>query len=215
MIIGSDHEREGAKGRTESGKRHGQWHEIACGEVTNINRETELPDDYLPIRRRSDPARVSDYQSRHFFGCIFKPKLMVELTSPANLPENGMHMEKVGVDVVATGRPAGTGREQLVSYARERGMHLLVARMRPRHARDTVFELVFSEGRFNTLIEDLVLYTQGCSRWFLCPARGDMLYFNLSRTGIEPQASPPWVSRQERVAGFRDAGTLLAGAVGE
>lgn len=149
------------------------------------------------------------------FGCIFKPKLMLELTSPANLPEVGMHMENVGVDVVATYQPANTGREQLVSYARERGMHLLVARMRPRHARDTVFDLVFSEGRFNTLIEDLVLYTEGGSRWFLCPTRGDTLHFYLSRTGIEPQVSTPWGTRQECVKGFRDAASILAGAVGE
>lgn len=150
-----------------------------------------------------------------FFGCIFKPKLMVGLSCPAGLPEDGMHMEGCHVDVVATYQPVGTGREQMMSHARKRGMHLLVAHMRPGHARDTAFELIFCERRVATLIEDLVLYTEGGSRWFLCPTRGDMLYFSLFRGGIEPQVSTPWVSRQERVKGFRDAGALLAGAVGE
>lgn len=150
-----------------------------------------------------------------FFGAVFHPRLMRELISPAGLPENGMHMEGCRIDVVATYQRVGGSKEALVAHARERGMHLLVARMRPGHADDTVFELVYSQRGFTTLIEDLVLYTSGGTEYFLCPTRGDILYFQLINGGIEPQVSTPWSTRQERIAGFRDAAALLADAVGE
>lgn len=150
-----------------------------------------------------------------FFGCIFDPELMLSLSSPGGLPEEGMHMMHRGVDVVATHQPVGTGHGKLVEWSRKRGAHLLVARMRRDHAEDTVFELIYNQHSIMTVVGDLVLYVRGGTDWYLCPMRNDPLYFCLGQVGIEPQVSDPWASQHERITGFRDAATLLASAVGE
>lgn len=152
-----------------------------------------------------------------FAGCIFNPKLMLELERPGGLPENGMHMAGRGVDVVATYEPVGSGMTGLEAWSSKQGTHVLVARMRRGYAEDTVFELIYNQrrGSIITRIADLALFRDANGGWFLCPTRGDVLFFNLSEMGIEPQVSTPWTTRHQRIAGFRDAAALLAGAVGE
>lgn len=150
-----------------------------------------------------------------FFGCIFRPELMLSLESPGGLPEQGMHMLHRGVDVVATHQPVCTGYAKLVEWSRGRNAHLLVARMRPGHAEDTVFELIYNQQSIITVICDLALYVRGGTDWYLCPTRNDLLHFCLGQVGIEPQVSDPWTSQLERITGFRHAAFLLCGAVGE
>lgn len=169
-------------------------------------------DPHSPTQTIPEPPTT---KAALFFGCILKPKMMQSLTSPGGLPEDGMHMVDRGVDVVATYAPAGSGKAGLVKWSRERGTHLLVARMRPGFAEDTAFELVYNQQRITTLIGDLALYTNGGTEWFLCPTRCDVLHFNVGEMGIEPQVSTPWNTRHQRTTGFRDAASLLAGAVGE
>lgn len=170
-----------------------------------------LNDPHSPTRTIPEPTTT---KAALFFGCIIKPKMMLSLTSPGGLPEDGMHMVDRGVDVVATYKPVGSDKEGLVKWSRERGTHLLVARMRPGLAEDAAFELVYSQRGITTMIGDLALYTNGGTEWFLCPTRGDVLYFSVGEGGIEPQVSTPWSTRHQRVTGFRDAASLLAGAVG-
>lgn len=149
------------------------------------------------------------------FESIIKPKMMLSLTNPAGLQSEGFHMQGRGVDVVATYMPSGIDKAELVKWSEQRRTHLLVARLRPGLAEDTVFELVYNQQGIITMIGDLALYTNGGTEWFLCPTRCDVLYFNVGEMGIEPQASRPWSTRQQRIAGFRNAAVLLAGAVGE
>lgn len=167
---------------------------------------------YSPSRTIPEPPTT---KVALLFGSIIKPKMMLSLTNPGGLPEEGMHMEGAGVDVVATHEPVGSDTAALKKWSRERGTHLLVARMRPGFAGDTAFELVYNQRGIITMIGDLALYTSGGTEWFLCPTRGDVLHFNIGEMGIEPQVSTPWSTRHERIAGFRDAASLLAGAVGE
>lgn len=171
-----------------------------------------LDDPHNPTRTIPEPPTT---KLPLFFGSIFKPKMMLSIASPGGLPEDGFHMEGVGVDVVATYEPLGSATAGLKKWSRERGTHLLVAKMRPGFAEDTAFELVYSQRQITTMIGDLALYTRGGTDWYLCPMRNDVLYFCLGKAGIEPQVSTPWSNRHERLIGFADAATLLAGAAGE
>lgn len=168
-----------------------------------------------PYGQASTKPELPTTRAALFFGCIFQPELMLSLSSPGGLPEQGMHMLHRGVDVVATHEPAGSGYAKLVEWSRERGAHLLVARMRPGHAADTVFELIYNQRSITTVIRDLALYVRGGTDWYLCPTRNDLLHFCLGQVGIEPRVSDPWTSQLERITGFRHAATLLCGAVGE
>lgn len=171
-------------------------------------------DPHRPAPMLPEPSTT---KAALFFGCIFNPKLMLELERPGGLPENGMHMEGRGVDVVATFEPVGSSMTGLEAWSSKQGTHVLVARMRPGYAEDTVFELIYNQrrGAIITRMADLALFRDANGRWLLCPTRGDVLFFNLGETGIEPQVSTPWSTRHERMTGYRDAATLLAGAVGE
>lgn len=165
-----------------------------------------------PARTLPEPPTT---KAALLFGSIFKPEVMLSLANPAGLPNEGFHKPGRGVDVVATYMPIGIDKAGLVKWSEQRRSHLLVARLRPGLAEDAAFELVFNDRGIMTMIGDLALYTSGGTEWFLCPTRGDILHFLVGQMGIEPQVSTPWRTRHERIAGFRDAASILAGAVGE
>lgn len=169
-------------------------------------------DTHTPVKTMPEPLAT---KAALFLASIVKPDLATELVHPGGLPEVGMHLQGRGVDVVATYTPPRMGQAGLVQWARARDLHLLVARMRPMVAEDAVFELVYSQQGITTMINDLVLYTNGRGAWHLCPTRGDVLYFEVGPVGIEPRVSTPWTTRHERLIGFRDAATLLSSALGE
>lgn len=164
---------------------------IACGGVTDTTERLNFQMRNDPHGQASTQPEPPTTRAALFFGCVFKPDLMLSLESPGGLPEQGMQMLHRGVDVVATHEPAGTGYAKLVEWSRERRAHLLVARMRPGHASDTVFELIYNQLSIITVIRDLALYVRHGTNWYLCPMRNDPLHFCLDRVGIEPEVSVP------------------------